>query len=260
MKALRLLRAGLWVVAILGAFGNAHVAYAADVKLMSPSVMKPVLGELGSEFQRTTGHRLDITYDAAGALKRRIENGESSDALILQKPVIEAFSKDGRLAVDTIVPLARSGLAAAVRKGAPKPDISSVEAFKAALLAARSLGYFDPALGHDGGIHFRGVVERLGIAPAVNARAKLFKVAADFEAEREAALVIAQPTDVLATQDYEVVGWIPEELQDRERFTWAMGVMTAASDPKAARALIDFLASPTAASVIKRCGMDPPPR
>ena len=219
--------------------------------------MKPILNELGDVFERATGHTLTIKYDAAGAVRRRIETGEVTDALILQKPVVEIFAKEGRLAGDTIVSVARSGIAMAVRKGAPKPDIGSVEAFRRALLAAKSIAYFDPAMGHAGGIHFRGVLDRLGVAQAINAKAKLLKTAADFEVEREAEIAIAQPTDILATHDYELAGWLPEELQDRDRFTWAMAVTMQAKDQKAARALLDFLSSPTAASVIKRSGMEP---
>jgi molybdate transport system substrate-binding protein len=257
-----------FAVAIMAAIGSAccavtlraDVAHAAEVKLLSPSVMKPMLSELADEFGRATGHQLTTTYDAAGAVKRRIETGEIADALILQKPVIEALAKEGKLAADTLVPLARSGIAVAVRKGAPQPDVSSVEAFTHALLAAKSIAYFDPALGHAGGIHFRGVIERLGIAEAVNAKATLLKTAADFDAEREAEIAIAQPTDILATPDYEYVGWLPEELQDRERFTWAIDITAHAKDPNAAKALIQFLSSPVAASVIKKSGMEPAAR
>jgi molybdate transport system substrate-binding protein len=236
---------------------NAGVAHAVEVKLLSPPVMKPMLSELAHELERMTGHTLTITYAPAGAVKRRIETGEPADALILQKPVIDAFAQEGRLAAATIVPLARSGVAVAVRKGVPKPDISAVEACTRALLAAKSVAYFDPTLGHASGMHVRGVLERLGIAQAVHTKATLFKTAADFEAEREAEIAIAQPTNILATPHYELVGWLPEELQDRERFTWAMGVTAHAKDPHAAKALIQFLSSPAVAAAIKQRGMEP---
>jgi molybdate transport system substrate-binding protein len=130
---------GSWLWYVLFSAG---VAYAAEVKLLSPSVMKPMLTKLGGEFERTTGHTLTVTYDAAGAVRRRVESGEITDVLILQKPVIDAFAKQGRLAANTTASLARSGVAVAVRKGAARPDISSVEAFKQSLLAAKSIAYF----------------------------------------------------------------------------------------------------------------------
>jgi molybdate transport system substrate-binding protein len=233
-------------------------AQAGEVKLLSALVMKPALTELTANFERSGGHKLTITYDSAGAVAKRIQSGETADAAIIQKPTVEAFVKEGKIVSGSNVILARSGVGAAVRRGTPKPDISSVEALKRTLLAAKSIAYPVPDAGHASGVHFLGVIERLGIAQQVNAKAKFMEgTVAEFAANDSADIVISQPMEILATPGYELVGWLPEELQDRERFTWAIGITANAKDPEAAKALIRFLSSPAAAAVIKAKGMEP---
>ena len=139
-----------------------------------------------------------------------------------------------------------------------KPDISSVEAFKQSLIAAKSITYPDPAVGAASGIHFRGVLERLGIAEQVNAKAELFKdTLVEFAVSGHADIAITQPMEILATPGYEFVGWLPPELQDYDKFTWAAGVTANAREPNAAEALVTFLTSPIAAAIIKKKGMEP---
>jgi acetyl esterase/lipase len=239
-------------------FLGGMTADAAEVKLLSAAVMKPVLGELAGQFQQASGHTLTIEYESAGVVRERVQAGGTADVAIIQRPVVDALQQQGKIRPGSVVTLARSGVAVAVRKGAPKPDIGSVEALKRTLLAARSIAYPDPAAGHASGIHFRGVLERLGIATEVNAKAKLQKCAfAQCPPEDHADIGITQPMEILATPGYELVGWLPAELQDYDRFTWAAGVTANASEPDAARALVRFLASPTAAGAIKRRGMEP---
>jgi molybdate transport system substrate-binding protein len=233
-------------------------AQAGEVKLLSALVMKPALTELTANFERSGGHKLTITYDSAGAVAKRIQSGETADAAIIQKPTVEAFVKEGKIVSGSNVILARSGVGAAVRRGTPKPDISSVEVLKRTLLAAKSIAYPVPDAGHASGVHFLGVIEWLGIAQQVNAKAKFMEgTVAEFAANDSADIVISQPMEILATPGYELVGWLPEELQDRERFTWAIGITANAKDPDAAKALIRFLSSPAAAAVIKAKGMEP---
>src|SRR5204863_7509273 len=151
--------------------------------------------------------------------------GEAADVTIVQKPAIEALIKDGKIVRGSDMILARSGVGAAVREGAPKPDISSVDALKRALLTAKSIAYPVPDAGHASGIHFRGVIEQLGIAHEVNAKAKFMEgTVAEFAAQDTAEIIISQPMEILATPGYALVGWLPSELQDYEKFTWAAGV------------------------------------
>jgi molybdate transport system substrate-binding protein len=180
------------------------------------------------------------------------------DLAITQKPAIEALIKEGKIAVGSNVILARSGVGAAVPQGAAKPDISSVDALKRALLATKSIAYPVPDAGHASGIFFLGVIERLGIAQQVNAKAKFMQGSvAEFAADDSADIVISQQMEILATPGFELVGWLPEELQDREQFTWALAITANAKEPTAGRAFIQFLTSPSSAAVIKAKGMEP---
>jgi len=233
-------------------------ADAAEVKLLSAAVLKPVLGELAGRFEQTSGHTLTIEYESAGVVRDRVQAGGIADVAIIQRPVVDTLREQGKIRPGSVVTLARSGVAVAVRKGATRPDISSVEALTRTLLAARSIAYPDPAAGHASGIHFRGVLDRLGIAAEVNAKARLQKCAfAQCPPEDHGDIGITQPMEILATPGYELVGWLPAELQDYDRFTWAAGVTATAHEPEAARALIRFLASPVAAAVIAKRGMEP---
>ena len=231
---------------------------AAEVKLLSALVMKPALIELSADFERATGYKLTISYDSAGAVKNRIQDGEFADVVIIQQPAVEALIKEGKIVSGSNIVLARSGVGVAIPRGARKPDIGSVDALKLVLLAAKSIAYPVPDAGHASGIHFRGVIERLGIANEVNAKAKFFDgTVADFAAHDSADLVISQPMEILATPSYELAGLLPPELQDYERFTWTMGVTAASKEPSAAKALIKYLSRPAAALIIKAKGMDP---
>ena len=240
---------------------TAGAANAVEVKLLSAAVMKPALTELSGEFERTTGHKLRISYDSAGEVRNRIQGGEIADVAIIQKPSVEALAQQGKVVAGTVVMLARSGVAVAVPAGRPKPDISSVDALKRSLLAAKSVAYPDANLGHASGIHFRGVMDRLDITKEVDAKAKLMKgTVAEFAAQDSADIVISQPMEILATPGYDLVGWLPQELQNRERFTWAAGIPATATSVEAGRALIQFLSSPTAAAIMKKRGMEPAAR
>ena len=230
---------------------------AANVSLLSATVMKPAISVLESEFERATGHKVTINYAPAGVIRTRIQSGEIADVAILQRPSLEALAQEGRIVARTIVTLGRSGVAVAVAAGRSWPDIGSVDALKRSLLAATAIAYHDPARGHATGIHFRGVLERLGIAREVNAKAKLLAgTVAEFVVDDTADVLISQPMEILATPGHELVGWLPEELQNRAAFTWAAGVFAHAKSFEAAESLIRFLASPKAQSVIRDKGME----
>jgi len=233
-------------------------AQAGEVKLLSALVMKPALVEIAGEFERSSGHKLIIDYGSAGAVRNRIQSGESADVAIIQKQAIETLITEGKIRAGSNLIVARSGVGVAVPRGAPKPDISSVDALKRSLLAANSIAYPVPDAGHASGIHFLGVIERLGIAKAVNDKAKFMDGSvAEFAAQNTADMIISQPMEILATPGYVLVGWLPSELQDFEKFTWAVGITTVAKEPEAANALVRFLASPAAAAVIRARGMEP---
>ena len=233
-------------------------ADAAEIRVMSAAVMKPVFDELTGEFERTTGHKLLIRYEPAGAARKRVEAGDNIDIAILQKPAAEELTRRGKINSLGMTTFARSGIAVAVPRGTQKPDISTVESFKHALLAAKSVSYPDPAEGHAAGQRFRRIIDRLGITDQVNAKAKLqIRPFSESPPKDQADFAIAQPTEILLSQTYQMVDLIPDDLQDFERFSWTASVTTYAKEPNAAAVLIRFLTSSKAALVMKRKGMEP---
>jgi len=233
-------------------------ADAAEIRVLSAAVMKPVFAGIADSFEQSTGHKLVISYVPAGEARRRVEAGATFDVAILQRPAAEELVQLGRIDRASMKTVARSGLAVAVRRGAPKPDIGTVDGFRRALLAARSVSYPDPAQGHAAGAQFSMILEQLGIAREVNAKAKLQKGPfSESPPEDHADLAIAQPTEILLTPEFDLVDLLPEELQDYSRFSWTAALPINPRQPAAAAALIQFLTSSKAALVMKRKGMEP---
>ena len=139
-------------------------AEAAELNVLSTNGMRAVMEDLGPKFERVTGHKLAITFDNTGAAVKRVQGGETVDVVIIVRPGIDALVKDGKVTAGTETDVARDGIGVAVRKGAAKPDISSPEALKRTLLAAKSISYGDPAHGGASSVHFAKVLDRLGIA------------------------------------------------------------------------------------------------
>ena len=228
-------------------------AEAAEGKLIAGVAMRPVMGELGPQFERAMGHKLVIWYGHAGSIPRRIKAGEAFDLLVSGSLGLDEYTKQGKIAADTRTGIARVGMGVGARAGAPKPDISSVDAFKRALLNAKSVTYNPEGAP---GIHLAGVLERLGIAQQMKAKTKpVAKGVVQAVADGEAELGFAFTNEVLSVRGAELVGPFPPELQRYTLFT--AGVATAAKQPEAAKALIKFLRSPAAVAVIKAKGMEP---
>ncbi|MBI2996831.1 MAG: molybdate ABC transporter substrate-binding protein [Deltaproteobacteria bacterium] len=236
---------------------HGSVANAAEIKVLSAVALRPVLSELSGEFARSTGHKLMFGYDTAGAVKNRIQRGESADLAITTAPQVEELIKQGKIAADGRVIVAKVGVGVAVRSGAAKPDLGSVEAFKRSMLAAKSVIYADPAGGGAAGIHFAQVLERLGIAADMKPKSKLIKSlnTAELVAKGEGELGVTQISLIVGAPGVELAGALPAELQHYTVFS--AGVVANAKEGEAARALIKFLSGPAAAHVIKTQGMEP---
>src|SRR3979490_3233601 len=135
--------------------------------------MTTVLEDLVPKFEKATGHKVALVLATSGPLSKRVAEGETAALLISTGAGIDGLIKDGKLVSGSRVDIARSGMGVAVKAGVPKPDISTPETFKQALLAAKSVAYTDPASGGASGIHLVKVLDQLGIAAQVNAKAKL---------------------------------------------------------------------------------------
>ena len=228
---------------------------AAEVKVIAGAVFSPALEELGPQFERRTGHKLVIQYGITGTLKRLIEAGEVFDLAIISATMLDDAAKQGKIATGTRTEIARVGMAVAVRAGAFKPDIGSADAFKHALLNAKSITY--PPEGRVG-LHLAMVFDRLGIAEQMKAKIKPLQSVERVPqavAAGEAELGFAPSTLLLSVEGVQVVGPFPPELQTY--IVYATGVSAAAKHPDAAKSLIKYLATPEAVAVIKAKGFEP---
>jgi molybdate transport system substrate-binding protein len=229
-----------------------------NIKVISGGAFKQVLNALAEQYEKASGNTLDLTYRTVGQHLQLIKSGEESfDVAVLTPEAIDGLIKDGKVVAGSRADLAKTGVGVVVKAGAPLPDIGSVDAFKRALLAAKSVAYIDPAAGGSSGIYVGSLLERLGIAAAVNAKAKLIHggAVADHIADGEAEIGIHQISEILAVKGAVLVGPLPADIQN---FTvYAAGVGTVAENGAAARALVKFLAGPHAGPIIKAKGMEP---
>jgi molybdate transport system substrate-binding protein len=230
-------------------------AGAAEVKVLSTVALRDAWHELQPKFERS-GHKLTLVLGTSGGINKRVAEGETGDVIVSTSSGIEGLAKDGKVAAGTIAPVAKSQVGLAVLKGAPRPDISTPESLKQTLLAAKAVAYSDPAGGGASGIHLAKVLERLGIAQQVNARAKLGRAVPNAEAvvKGEADIAVQQVPELLAVPGVEVIGPLPGDLQNTTAFSAA--VLSTSKDPAAAKALVDFLRSPETAALLKAKGFE----
>ena len=237
---------------------SAATAVAADIKVLTAGAYKPIVQAMALDFEQKTGHKLVVANDTAGALERRIGQGEAFDLVVLPPAGLERLAKAGRVVADTQAPLARVAIGVAVKRGAPLPDIGTVEALQKALLAARAVAYIDPAAGGSSGIYLSQLFERWGLAGQIKSKAVL--VPGGLVAERvvsgEADLALHQISEILAVPGAVLVGPIPREVQNYTVYAGAVGASAAA--PDAARALLVALSGPAARDVLKDKGMEAP--
>ena len=238
---------------------------ATGIKVISGGAFKQGLNALAEQYGNTSGIKLDLTYRTVGQHLKLIKSGEESfDVAVLTPDAIDGLIEDGKVVAGSRTDLAKTGVGVMVRAGTPLPVIGSVDAFKRTLLAAKSVAYIDPAAGGSSGIYVGRLLERLGIAAAINAKAKLIHggAVADHIAGGEAEIGIHQISEILPVKGVVLVGPLPAYIQN---FTvYSAGVATAAKDGAKDRAsalikfaLVKFLAGPQAVPIIKAKGMEP---
>jgi molybdate transport system substrate-binding protein len=244
---------------VLTTMSRGAVADVAEIKVLSTTVMMASLEELAPQFERETGRKIAVTYAPAAVIAKQIIAGETADVAFLTGTVIDDLMKQGKLVPGSRVGIARAGIGVAVRKGAPKPDISSPEALKRALLAARSVAYTDPATGGASGVHFMKVLERLGIAAEVQAKAKMTiggsgGLVGDVVARGDAEIGVQMIPELMEGSSIDIIGPLPGELQSFILF--AASIPVNAKEPEAGKALVKFLTTPASLSVIKTKGLE----
>jgi len=226
---------------------------AAELKILEGNALKTVLDELGPQFTTATGNTLTATLGTSAQLKARVEAGEVFDVVLATKAALDELAREGKVADAPRVAVAHAGIGVAIRKGAPKPDLGSVEAFKQAMLAAKSIGFVDQT---PTGAALKVVFAKLGIAAQVGPKLKpLHKQAADAVTDGEVELGITQISEILPYPGVELVGPLPADIQTST--TFAAGVSAASKNPDAAAALIKYLTAPAAAAIIRAKGMEP---
>jgi molybdate transport system substrate-binding protein len=250
---------GLVLLATMRAGASAE---AAEIKVLSSGSLKSALSRLLPDFQISSGHAATIEYGPAGAIVGRIERGDAADVVIVSRSQLQKLASNGRVVPGSFVNIAGIALGVAIRKGAPKPDLSDVEAFKRALRAARSVGYRDPVTGSTSGTYTAGLLERLGIADELKPKLVLDRSGGDVPenvflavARGEVEMQIGQITEIAIAPGVELAGPLPREIQNTT--VLAAGITTTSKAPDAARAFIAFISSPAAIAVLNASGFQP---
>ena len=233
-----------------------------ELTVLSAVGLRQVMIALTPTFEKETGHKLAVTFDSGAVIARRVQGGEAADVVIIPRASIDDLVRAGTAVAGSVVDVASSAVGAAVRKGAPKPDISSPEAFKRTLLAAKSIARPDPALGGASGLHIEHVLERLGIAKQVRSRTILAshpdreqEMPGSFVASGRAEIALHQIQELMAVPGIEVLGPLPANLKGA--FLFSAGLVAGSRREDAGRQLLDLLKRPDTLALIKSKGMEP---
>jgi molybdate transport system substrate-binding protein len=233
-------------------------AVAAEIKVMSAGAVQSIVTALGAEFERETGNKLELNFNTVGALRDRLAGGEMADLVILSASAIEALEKTGLFVPGSRTDLGRTVTGVVVKEGAAVPDISTPEAFKQALLKARTVAYSDPKAGGSSGTFFAGLLEKLGIADAVNKKAVLGKrgyEVAQAVADGRAEIGTTFISEVLPVKGVKVVGPLPGELHNANSYTAA--IPAGAASREGAIGLLRYLTKPATRDRWTAAGLEP---
>jgi len=238
-------------------------AKAADVKVLASGAVKGVLIELLPAYEKSSGDRVTVLYGPGGALTKRLAGGDTADVMIVGSVETDSLIAQGKIVPGSGVPIAGITIGVAIKKGAPRPDISTVDAFKRTLLAAKSIGYRDPATGSTSGAHTARIIEKLGLTKELQARTRLDNSDGEHPelvfqplVTGETELQFGQITEIVMADGVEVLGPLPAELQKVTLLTASVPTTAKAAD--AAKAFIAFLAGPGATARLKAHGFESP--
>ena len=255
-------RIAIATFALMAAMRAGGTADAAEIRVLSSGSMKAALSQLLPDFQKSSGNSATIEYGPAGAIAGRIAKDDAADVVIVSRSQLQKLESNGKVVPGSLVDIAGISLGVAVRKGAPKPDIGNVEAFKRALLSARSIGYRDPITGSTSGIYTAGLLERLGLAQELKPKLNLDRSEGDVPenvflgvAKGEVEMQIGQITEIIISPGVDLAGPLPGEIQNTT--VMAAGIITASKAPDAAKAFISFISSPSGVDVLKASGFQP---
>ena len=248
----RRLGATLLAVAVLAGTGRAE---AAEIKVLSAGAVRAIVTELAQAFEKETGHKVALAFGTVGVTRQRLA-ADPADVVIMSDVAIDESIKQDRIVSGSRTDIARTGMGVGVRDGTPAPDISTSEAFKQALLAAKSITYVDPAQGATSGIHLAGVLQQLGIADAMKAKTTLVPggYPAELVAKGEVAMVVHQISEIVPVKGVTLVGPLPKDVQ--KVTVYSAGIATKATAPEVARAFVTFLTAPSVKPKFAAAGLD----
>jgi molybdate transport system substrate-binding protein len=227
---------------------------AAEIKVLSAQATEEAYRELVPQFEKATGHKVTTVFTGTIGAQKRLADGEHFDMIIMSAPSIDAQIKAGKVVAGSRVDIAKSGVGVGVPKGAPKPDISTTEALKKSLLAAKSIGYSTGP----SGVYMISLFEKLGLADQVKDRLKQTPTGVfvgTIIASREVEIGFQQVSELSNFPGVDYVGPLPTDVQNTTVFS--SGMIVDAKEVEAAKALVKFLTGPDAGSAFKKRGMEP---
>ena len=250
MKKWSLAAAGLVAMVSLLAAGSPQ---APEITVLGGMGVVSGLRDLAPAFERMTGHKVIVRFEQTADLNEMIASGAPGDIAALQPMQVDAFIKDGKMVAGTKTNFAQAGVGVAVKAGARRPDISTVEAFKTAMLKAKSIGYSRGG----SGLISANVMEKLGIADQLKAKTKFIDgiPVADVVAKGEVEIGLQQINVIIPVKGADYIGPLPKELQETVKF--AAAALTVSKQPEIARAFLKFIASAEAAPLLRKSAMEP---
>ena len=252
-RLIALAAAGSWVAMATASF-TASTAQAAEIVVTSSTAMREVVEELAGMFERSSTHRVTMSFQSGVETSAKIEEGFVGDLVVTTPAAIDTLTQAGLLIPGSRVNFVQSGVGVAVRAGAKHPDISSPAGFRAALISAKSVGISEGP----SGIYLMSIMQRLGIAGEVKAKAvtpPLGQRVGNLIARGEAEIGVQQVTELLPIAGIDFLGPLPNELQTK--IGYATARLATSKQGEAAAALVQFMASPAAVPVMKKMGLEP---
>jgi molybdate transport system substrate-binding protein len=237
------------------AFCAGH-AGAAEIYVVGAGAIEEPFEALTDAFSRETGHKVHAIFGPVGGMQAKLKGGEKADVIVLSTAAMDALDKDGALVAGSRAELGRATAGIAVRAGAPVPDISSSDALKKTLIAARTVAYTNPAAGGTAGIYMTGLLDRLGLTEEVKKKALLQasgSAVADAVANGAAEIGISFTSELLPNKGVKVVGQMPQSIG--LVVTYVAGVASASKEAEAARALITYMTRPASHDHFKEAGL-----
>jgi molybdate transport system substrate-binding protein len=244
---------GVGLAAVI--LGAAVPATAAEIHVLSAGAVRSIVTELAQAFEKETGHKVSLQFGTVGVTRKRLAT-DPADVVIMSDVAIDESIKQDTLVAGSRTDIARTGMGVGVRDGAPKPDITTADGFKQALLAATSITYVDPAQGATSGIHFAEILKTFGIAEAVKPKTTLVPggYPAELVAKGEVEMVVHQISEIVPVKGVTLVGPLPRDVQ--KVTIYSAGIAKKAATPDVARAFVAYLTSAAVKPKFAAAGLD----